>query len=308
MVMCVTRTRSPGRGHDRLVVGDDARDGYLLDNRQALAGGRLAALAEVFDPWTYRHMEGLGVGAGWRCWEVGAGAPSVPAWLVGRTRPGGHVLATDIDLTWLSPTDPPGGATFEVRQHDVGMDPLPGNDFDLVHARLVLVHVVQRDAVLRAMVAALRTGGWLMLEEADPMLQPLACPDESGPGQQLANVLRRGFRTLMAERGVDLAFGRTLPRLMREAGLVEVQAEAFFPVTSPAGARLEEATVRQVRHRLVAGGLASEADIDRHLRNLAAGMLDIATAPLVTAWGRRPVRQPSGNDASRTWADRPGTA
>ena len=53
-------------------------------------------------------------------------------------------------------------------------------------------------------------------------------PDESGPAEQLANRLRQGFRTLMAERGADLAFGRTLPRLLREVGLEEVQADAFL--------------------------------------------------------------------------------
>ena len=121
------------------------------------------------------------------------------------------------------------------------------------------------------MVAALRPGGWLVLEDADPALQPLICPDEYGPAQQLANRLRRGFRTLLAQRGAELAFGRTLPRLLRQAGLVDVEADGFFPVTSPACAVLETATVRQVRDRLVAGGIATDAEIDEHLANVAAG-------------------------------------
>jgi hypothetical protein len=67
----------------------------------------------------------------------------------------------------------------------------------------------------------------LLVEEADPALQPLVCPDEYGPEQQLANQLKHGFRALMARRGVDLAYGRTLPRLLRDAGLVDVGADAF---------------------------------------------------------------------------------
>jgi SAM-dependent methyltransferase len=39
--------------------------------------------------------------------------------------------------------------------------------FDLVHARLVLVHVPDRAAALATMVAALRPGGWLLVEDAD---------------------------------------------------------------------------------------------------------------------------------------------
>src|ERR1039458_7122444 len=48
--------------------------------------------------------------------------------------------------------------------------------FDLVHARLVLVHVPQRAQALAAMVAALKPGGWLLLEEADPGLQGFGLP------------------------------------------------------------------------------------------------------------------------------------
>jgi SAM-dependent methyltransferase len=263
------------------VPGDD---GYLLDNRQAEAGTRFDALATLFNRWTFRHIDQLGIGPGWRCWEVGAGGPSVPAWLADRVGPSGRVLATDIDLSWLAGSRD----SVEVRRHDIGADEPPGETFDLVHARLVLVHVAERDRALRSMVDALRPGGRLLLEDADPALQPLICPDEYGPAQRLANKLRRGFRTLLAQRGADLAYGRTLPRLLRAAGLAEVQADAFFPITSPACTLLEQATVEQIRARLVTAGIATDAEIDEHLANVATGQLDLATAPMVSAWGRRP--------------------
>jgi SAM-dependent methyltransferase len=114
---------------------------------------------------------------------------------------------------------PSQGAAFDVLRHDVGVEPPPPGDFDLVHARLLLTHVPRRIEAIASMVRALRPGGWLVIEDADPALQPLICPDEFGPAQQLANRLRRGFRTLMADRAADLAFGRTLPRLLRDAGL-----------------------------------------------------------------------------------------
>lgn len=258
-------------------------EGYLLDNRQVQAGTRFSALSALFDQSTFRHIDALGITEGWRCWEVGAGGPGVPLWLTERVGRSGYVLATDIDTSWLS------GGDFEVRRHDVGIDPAPATGFDLVHARLVLVHVTQREAALRTMTQALRPGGWLLLEEADPMLQPLVCPDEVGPAQRLANKLKHGFRTLMLQRGVDLAYGRTLPRLLREAGLEQVAADAYFPVTAPAGAVLEVATVEQIRQRLVDAGLATDAEIDEHLDNVRAGALDLATSPMVSAWGRKPL-------------------
>ena len=87
--------------------------------------------------------------------------------------------------------------------------------YDLVHARLVLVHVPQRLKALSTMIGALKPGGWLLLEEADPSLQPLACLDGHGQAEALANKLKLAFRAFMAERGVDLSFGRKSPRLLR---------------------------------------------------------------------------------------------
>jgi SAM-dependent methyltransferase len=258
---------------------------YLLDNQQVEAGQRFDALSVLFNPSTFRHTQALGLTAGWRVWEVGAGSPSVPAHFSSQVGPQGHVLATDIDTSWLGG----GQASYEVRRHDVGLEPPPEGGFDLVHARLVLVHVAQRGRALASMVAAVKPGGWLLLEEADPALQPLVCPDEPGAEQELANRVKRGFRELLAAHGVDLAFGRKLPRLLREAGLSQVQSDAYFPMGGPACTELERATVEQVRDRMVAAGIASDAEIDQHLSNVMSGRLDLATSPMVSAWGRKPV-------------------
>ncbi|MFF4570904.1 methyltransferase domain-containing protein [Streptomyces sp. NPDC001410] len=259
-------------------------DGYLLNNRQNEAGERFDAFASLFDPVTFRHLEGLGLGPGRRCWEVGAGGTSVVSWLARQVGPTGQVVATDIDTSRLATVARP---PVEVRVHDVGTQEPPGDGFDLVHARLVLVHVPDRERALHSMISALRPGGMLLIEDADPALQPLICPDEHGPEQRLANRLRQGFRKLLADRGADLSYGRKLPRLLREAGLHDVAADAYFPVTSPACTALESATVRQIRGRLVAAGLATDEDVDRHLANVEAGGMDLATAPMISAWGRK---------------------
>ncbi|MDN3351164.1 methyltransferase [Actinomadura sp. DC4] len=258
---------------------------YLLDNARAAAGDRFAALAAIFDPPTFRRIDALGVTAGWRCWEVGAGGASVPRRLGERVGPGGRVLATDIDVSWAREA---AGGVVEVRRHDIARDEPPGEEFDLVHARLVLLHVADRDRALRSMVAALRPGGWLFVEDADPALQPLSSPDEHGPKERLANRIRTGFRAMLAERGADLAYGRRIPRLLREAGLAEVAAEAYFPIASRHCDLLEAATIAHIRDGLVAAGHATEEEVARHLANIAAGGMDLATSPMVSAWGRRP--------------------
>ena len=194
-------------------------------------------------------------------------------------------LATDINPAWLNAES----TTYEVRVHDVAADPPPDpGTFDLVHARLVLVHVPDRTRALAAMVAALRPGGWLLLEDADTDLQPLVCVEESGPAQQRANRLRRAFGELMTQRGAELRYGRTLPRVMREAGLVDVAAAGNFPLGGTACNRLEIATMQHVRAELVAARLVDDVDIDAHVAAVAAGELDLTLAPLISAWGRKP--------------------
>ncbi|MFJ4547798.1 methyltransferase domain-containing protein [Streptomyces sp. NPDC088817] len=279
--------RDESQGADRDGGRHEGTDGggYLLANRQAEAGERFDAFAALFDPTTFRHLEGLGVGPGWRCWEVGAGGTSVVSWLAERVGPTGTVVATDIDTSLIAGSARP---PVEVRVHDVGAEEPPGEGFDLVHARLVLVHVPDRERALRSMIKALRPGGRLLLEDADPALQPLLCPDEHGPAEELANRLRHGFRRLLADRGADLSYGRRLPRLLREAGLQQVEADAYFPVTSPACTALESATVRQIRARLVTAGLATDEEIDQHLANVASGTMDLTTAPMISAWGTKP--------------------
>ena len=262
-----------------------ADSGYLFDNQASEAGLRFDSLAELFDPVTFRHLDALGIAAGWHCWEVGVGGPSVPEWLSKRVGRSGHVLATDIDVTW---TQQIAGGNVEVRRHDVAADDAPQGGFDLVHARLVLIHVPQREVALERMAGALRSGGWLVIEDFDPAMQPLACVDVVGPQQRLANKVRAGVRALLSQRGADMELGRRLPRLLREAGLVEVAADAFMPMALTAGSELEKANVNQVRAGLIAGGHVTAEEIDAHLQAVEAGRLDVTTAPLISAWGRRP--------------------
>lgn len=262
---------------------------YLLDNGLPQAEIRFRALSQLFDHWTWAHLEGVGIGPGWACWEVGAGGPNLPNRLIDAVGPRGRVLATDIDTSWAQLGAKDG---VDILRHDVATEPPCPGAFDLVHARLVLVHVSHRHRALRNLFDSLKPGGWLVIEDADPMLQPLACPDELGPEQVLANKVRRSFRSLMKERQVDLAYGRTLPRLLRQMGLADVMAEAFFPVGGAACAILELATMDMLADNMVAAGELTRNELDRHGENVAEGRLDLTTAPLVTAWGRKPDASP----------------
>jgi SAM-dependent methyltransferase len=216
---------------------------------------------------------------------VGVGGPAVARWLSARVGSTGRVLATDIDIRWVRE---PIADNVTVRRHDVAGDTPPHESFDLVHERLVLIHVPERARAVENMAATLRSGGWILVEDFDSALQPFACPDAPTPAHELANKLRAGFRALLEARGADLAWGRRLPRSLRDAGLVDVGADAYVPIARPEARALERANVEQVRNDLIDGGLATAGEIDQHLAALDAGTIDVATGLLVSAWGRKP--------------------
>src|SRR6266700_2891082 len=76
---------------------------YLLTNSAAETPRRFAALSELFDDGTIRHLEKCGMSRGWQCLEVGGGGGSIASWMADRVGPTGHILATDIDPCFLEP-------------------------------------------------------------------------------------------------------------------------------------------------------------------------------------------------------------
>src|SRR5207244_12716945 len=74
---------------------------YVFDHAWEAERARLAGLEAGLDPGTIRHLENLGVGPGWRCWEIGAGGGSIAAWLCECVADSGHVLATDLETSFL---------------------------------------------------------------------------------------------------------------------------------------------------------------------------------------------------------------
>jgi SAM-dependent methyltransferase len=263
---------------------------YVFDNAAEQTRERFAALPRLFDPGTFRHLEALGVREGWHCLEVGAGGGSVARWLAERVGFDGSVLATDIDTRFLAPL---AGPPLEVQRHDITADPLPEAAFDLVHTRLVLAHLPEREAVLGRLVAALKPGGWLLLEEFDSLsLQADAAhnPVEGWPRAYTA-MLR-----LMTERGVDLRLGRLLPGRLRAHGLVDIDGEARAFLVQPGGPWVDllRANVEQLREAMCATEGWSAEEFDRQLDALDAPD-HINPSPLLWAvWGRLPVEKRNG--------------
>ena len=237
---------------------------YVLDNAAPQTPARFSALAELYDATTIRHLQRIGVGHGWRCWEIGAGPGSIAQWLCGQVGPNGSVLATDIDTRFL---DQNVHTNLMVRRHDIVLDPLPDQAFDLVHARLVLVHLPEREKVLDRIIAALKPGGWLLTEEFDSVSQ-LPAPDRYPWEVTLKSTA--ALRTVMIDRGVNLGFGRSLAGHLRARGLESISAEGrmLMSLGGSFGTDLMKANLEQLRDAILALGSVTPLELEADLARL----------------------------------------
>ena len=226
---------------------------YLLSQRGSLEleRSRLQLLAEVHDPLTARQLDAIGVGEGWRCLDVGAGGGAVTRMLAERVGPTGSVLAIDLDTSLLEGL---ADDRVQVRRQDLLAAELPRDAFDLVHARLVLMHLPSRLEALRRLVHAARPGGWVAAMDPDFGTVELS------PGSRAWQRTWSAYFDAVIAGGWDPRYGARLCDDLRAIGLTEVQAE-HVGSRGPGGstrARLLSLTLERVRERLIAFGAAGE--------------------------------------------------
>jgi SAM-dependent methyltransferase len=247
---------------------------------------RLHLLEARYDDLTFRRLSALGSREGSRCLEVGAGAGSVVRRLSAQVGVSGQVVATDLDLRFLSELD---RGNVELRRHDIVKDDLEDGGYDLVHCRALLCHLSQPRAALAHMVAALRPGGWLLIEDADYV--SLVASDPTHPGSaSFEAVSQRSLEFMRAAGFLDPYFGRRVPGLIAETALVDVGHEAIariWPGRS-AGAEFFQRSMERFQEQLVAGGATTAEDFDSMLASLSDPTFAFVDALSVAAWGRRP--------------------
>jgi ubiquinone/menaquinone biosynthesis C-methylase UbiE len=258
------------------------RTHYALDNNAPQTADRFAALTAIFDAGTIRHLEERAVASGWKCLEVGGGSGTIAAWLSKRVGPTGRVVVTDINTRFLEHLKQP---NVEVLQHNIIADELPDAAFDLVHARLVLMHLPDPNVVLRRLIKALKPGGWLVDEEFDAIS---LLPDENVNPKEAELKTTLALTRVLANRGVDLRFGRLLFRQLRALGLSDVGAQARLSMG--AGASIEASLIRsnfeQLREELIAAGSVSAQEFEHDLKRLNDPDSLLLTPTMWAAWGR----------------------
>lgn len=252
------------------------RRDYIYDQGFSEERARLAGIESLWDPGSQALLDELGLDAGWRCLEVGAGGGSMVEWMAGR---GATVVAIDIDTRFVEPL---AGDAIEVRRVDVRTDELPGSEFDLVHARLLLEHLTERRRILDRLAAALRPGGWLVIEDYDWSV--FGFEDADPRFEQVTEAVI----TFMQQAGFEPRYGRRVVADMATAGLTDVRGEGRARVIdsrSP-GFDFFRLSFDSLRDAVVAAGLLSHEDADAAAARFAEDRR-VLTPLMMAGIGRR---------------------
>ncbi len=257
---------------------------YAFEHAGQAADARFDALSALYDESTTRHLATRGVGPGWRCLDVGAGGGSIAKWLSEQVGPTGYVLATDLNTDSLERLRAP---NLEVRRHDIVKDPLPDSVFDLIHTRLVLVHVPERDQVLQRLVVALKPGGWLITEEFDARSM---LPDASVNPAEADSPLILAIQGVLLKHGANTRYGRLLPGRLRALGMRDIGAEgrALFWQGGSIGASVFRTNAQHVRGEIISSGLMTEDEFEHELARFDDPEFMEISPIMWTVWGQRP--------------------
>ena len=244
---------------------------------------RFKALSQMFDGTTKRYLSRCGLRHGWQCLEAGAGGGSIAVWLSKRVGLTGQVIATDIDTRFLETKKL---QNLRVWRHDITCDPLPSHAFDLVHTRMMLIHLSERDQVLKRLAAALKPGGWLVAEEFDGL--SLAADPTISPGEVVLKTYQ-AMQRLNKDRGVDGRYGRLLFGRFRKLGLEKIAAEGriFMIQKGVAAAGLLRASYELRRTAMLQAGYLTEAEFNRDMESMETSQFMMPSPILWTTWGRR---------------------
>lgn len=239
-------------------------------------------LAAVLDPFTQQRLAPL-IRPGMQCLEIGAGTGTIALWMA---RHGGKVTATD-----LEPHHIPEHPDITPCRHDITTDPLDPGRWDLIHARLVLAHLPNREDIITKLATALTPGGALVIDEfaAGGWARCVLTAPDRVEAQRLFDTYHQALTSIMHAAGTDTDWGRNTHHVMTKAGLVNVDtylggARSWHG--GQPGCLLPHAMTTQMRTQLLHHGM-TETDLDQFRHLLLNPQLAILNPTAISTTGHR---------------------
>lgn len=238
-------------------------------------------------------LDRLGVAPGWRVIDVGCGPLGLLELFAERVGGQGHVVGVEREPRFVAMAR----ALLARRQvsgvevvcGDAQAVALPEGAFDLAHERLVLITQPHPERLLAKMVALVRPGGLVAVQDVDQV--SWLCY----PPHRAWDALLQVFWAVCRGRGIDPFLGRRLPDLLRASGLTEVDVAVHVGVDQPGEYRRTHllALLESLRDEVLALGLLSADELAALLaavrQHLDQPTTLVVRELLFQAWGRKPV-------------------
>jgi ubiquinone/menaquinone biosynthesis C-methylase UbiE len=272
---------------------DDSESGYAISGGEADAD-RLARQARVMARATGAFLARAGLRPGWRCLDLGCGDGQVTLEMARAVAPSGEAVGVDLD-----------GAAVEIARRSASAAALParfvrgdavrppaGAGFDLAFARLLLSHLADPSAVLRAMRSAVRPGGVVAVEDL------FTGTLRSEPPVAALDRLQEVYSATVRRHGGDPTIGPRLPALFAAAGLEDVREETVSnPMRTPEEKVFLAELLDNMRGSILDAGVVDAAELDELRAAVAAAAADPGTifhqARIHQVSGRRPAQRPT---------------
>jgi ubiquinone/menaquinone biosynthesis C-methylase UbiE len=267
------------------------RDQYFLGHSRA-EQERLQQQAEQLGPESVRLFDDIGLSEGARVLEIGCGPRGCLDLLSARVGSSGSVVGVETSDQAVALARElvaeRGLGNVEVLCGDARSTGLSNGSFDLVTARLVLVNVPNPEQIVREAVALVRPGGSVAFHEVD--WAAMICDPPSQAWSSLVDLLV----AYTQRNGMDLFIGRRLPRMLRDAGLIDIRVKPILHV-HPSGDPRRTLLIdfaANLRDRLLAQALIAEpalVDLTETLRqHIHNPDTLVVIGPYFQVWGRKP--------------------
>jgi len=249
---------------------------------------RLHIQAAALAPDCAVLLDRIGVGAGWRCLDLGCGPGGITNLLSERVGERGRVVGLDADPVFIEHARQHAPGNVEFVLGNAYRSDLPSGGFDLVHMRFVASTAGDPEGLLAEAIRLARPGGTVALQ--DPDMATLNCYPPHPAWESLKAALQGAFTSV----GSDICLAPRLFALAREAGLAGVQYRPFLQGVRASDPFIDylPATVESLRQTIIErGGLAAD-ELDAALADCRAHLSDpgtvFTTYTVAQVWGRTP--------------------
>lgn len=259
---------------------------YPIENREGEIE-RLFIQGDAMAPETEEMLSQIGVGAGWRCLDLGCGPRGITPLLSAAVGATGRVLGLDMNEKFLAFARASAAANVTFEQGDAYATGLPDESFDFVHMRFLGCTAGQPKALIDEAVRLVRPGGVVALQEPDA--QTLNAYPPHAAFTRLKALLSSVFRTT----GAGSAIAHQCYSLVRQAGLEEVAYRPFLLGVRSSDPLVDflPSTVESIRSELLRLELTTQTALEADLSACRAHLSEPDTVftmfTVVQVWGRK---------------------